>query len=234
MDENSFIEEVAKLGIDLQEEQLGTLDKFYKLLIKWNDKINLTGITDREEVYLKHFYDSLTLVKALDLTEEISLCDVGTGAGFPGIVLKIIFPNLRIVLIDSLNKRVNYLKEVIKELGLENIKCYHMRMEDYAKLNEEKFDVITARAVSNIRVLAEISAKSLKIGGKLVLMKGLVDEELVDIDSCFKKLNLKLSNVLKFTLPKENSNRSLVVIEKIGKTPVNFPRPIDKIKKKPL
>ena len=149
MNKEEFIEEAKKLGINLNEEQLKKLEKFYLLLVEWNKRINLTRIIDKEEVYLKHFYDSLTLTKVVDFRKEQTLCDVGSGAGFPVLVLKIIFPHLKITLIDSLNKRVIYLNEIIKELELENIVAIHTRGEDY----KETFDVVTARAVANIEKL---------------------------------------------------------------------------------
>ena len=131
MNKEEFLEELAKIGIKPTEEQLSQLDKFYHLMLEWNEKINLTRITAEKEVYLKHFYDSLTLNKVIDLKNVNTLCDVGTGAGFPGVVLKIVFPNLRITLIDSLLKRVNYLNEIIKELKLQDIEAIHSRGEDY-------------------------------------------------------------------------------------------------------
>lgn len=161
MNKKTFIEELKKINIDITKEQLEKLDKFYNLLVDWNNKINLTTITKEEDVYLKHFYDSLTLIKAIDLTKDLKICDVGSGAGFPGIVLKIVFPNLNITLIDSLQKRVNYLNDIIKKLNLINIKALHARMEEFSKENEEQFDIITARAVGNTKLLTEISIKSL-------------------------------------------------------------------------
>ena len=149
MTEQKFIEEIKKLGITPTKNNLQKLEKFYQLLIEWNKKINLTRITNKEEVYLKHFYDSLTIVKEVDLTKVNTLCDVGTGAGFPGIVLKIFYPNLKITLIDSLLKRVKYLNEIIKELDLKDIVAIHTRGEDY----HETFDIVTARAVANIEKL---------------------------------------------------------------------------------
>ena len=234
MNKEEFIKEVKKLGIEIDDDKLNKLDKFYNLLIEWNEKINVTTITKEEDVYLKHFYDSLTLIKGVDLTKDLSLCDVGTGAGFPGIVLKICFPNLKITLIDSLRKRVIYLNEIIKELDLKDIEAYHYRMEDYSKINEEKFDIITARAVSNTKVLCEISVKALKVNGQIILMKANIDEELSDIDNMLKELNLSIPEVIKFKLPKEDSNRSLIIFKKLNKTKDKYPRNIDKIKKNSL
>ena len=209
MTEKEFIEEVQKLGIMPTKEQLQQLEKFYQLLIEWNQKINLTRITEKEDVYLKHFYDSLTIVKEIDLSKVETLCDVGTGAGFPGIVLKIFYPNLKIILIDSLLKRVNYLNEIIKELELKDIKAIHTRGEEY----HETFDVVTARAVANIEKLLKYTMHLVNKNGKLIAMKGNIDEELTE--EVKKKISkkYKISKINKFLLPKENSNRSLIVIE---------------------
>ena len=234
MNKEEFILEVNKLGINLDEGKLNKLDKFYNLLIEWNEKINLTTITNKEDVYLKHFYDSLTLYKDVDLNKKIKLCDVGSGAGFPGIVLKIVFPNLDIVLVDSLNKRVNYLNEIIKELDLDKIYAVHSRMEDFSKEHNEEFDIITARAVANVKVLSEISVRALKINGRLVFMKANIDEEISKIDNMMKELKLNDMKINKFTLPKENSNRCLLSFNKYDKTPNKYPRNIDKIKNNSL
>lgn len=234
MNKEQFIFEVGNLGIEVTEEKLKKLDDFYNLLISWNEKINLTTITSFQDVYLKHFYDSLTLFRVCDLTKDISLCDVGSGAGFPGIVLKIFFPNLKITLIDSLNKRVNYLNNIIKELNLTNIEAIHSRMEDFSKVNVEKYDIITARAVANLSILSEISVRALKVKGKLIFMKASCDEELAIILPKLSKLGLKFNKIDKFLLPIEKSNRSLIVFEKINITLNRYPRNIDKIKKNPL
>ena len=145
MNREEFIEELSKLGIVLTKEQEVKLEKFYNLLIEWNQKINLTRIVEKEDVYLKHFYDSLTIVKTINLNKIETLCDVGTGAGFPGIVLKIVYPNLKITLVDSLLKRVNYLNSIINELELDNRKAIHTRGEDL----KETFDIVTARTDAN-------------------------------------------------------------------------------------
>ena len=148
MNKDRFINEVKNLGIEITDKKMDQLEKYYELLIEYNKVMNLTGITEKEEVYLKHFYDSLTISKIIDLNNENSLCDLGSGAGFPGIVLKIFYPNLSIVLVDSLNKRINFLNKVIEELELKDIIAIHSRIEDYSKENKEQFDVVTARAVA--------------------------------------------------------------------------------------
>lgn len=209
MTEQVFIEQIKRLGITPTEEQLQKLEKFYQLLIEWNQKINLTRITEKEDVYLKHFYDSLTIVKEVDLSKVNTLCDVGTGAGFPGIVLKIFYPNLKITLIDSLLKRVNYLNEIIRELELKDIEAIHTRAEDY----HETFDVVTARAVANIEKLLKYTMHLVNKNGKLIAMKGNIEEELTE--EVKKKINkkYKIEKINKFLLPIENSNRSLIVIK---------------------
>lgn len=188
MNLEEFQSEIKKLGLEFTEKQYQQLEKFYQLLIEWNEKINLTRIINKEEVYLKHFYDSLTLVKAIDLSKIEKLCDVGTGAGFPGIVLKIAFPNLEITLVDSLQKRINYLNSVIQELKLTKITAVHSRGEDYAKIHREEFDVVTARAVARLRIIDEICIPLVKIGGYFIPMKANVDEELEEQESTLNKL----------------------------------------------
>ena len=209
MNKEEFIEKVKELGIELNKDQLSKLDKFYNLLIEWNEKINLTRITEEKDVYLKHFYDSLTISKVVDLSRKETLCDVGTGAGFPGIVLKIVYPNLKITLIDSLLKRVNYLNSIIKELELKDIIAIHSRGEDFT----DKFDVVTARAVANIEKLLNYTMHLVNKNGIFVAMKGNIDEEMTKdvIAKINKKYNLVEIN--KFLLPVEESNRSLVVIK---------------------
>ena len=234
MNKEEFINEVIKLEIEINEDKLEKLDKYYELLIKWNEKINLTSITKKEDVYLKHFYDSLTLIKAYDLTKNIKVLDVGTGAGFPGIVLKIFFDNIDITLVDALSKRINFLNEVIKELDLKNIKAIHARMEEFARENIEKYDLITSRAVAKLNILNELCLPSLKVNGYFIPMKANIDDELELSEKSLKILNSKIIQVVNFSLPIENSIRNLVVIQKEGKIDSKYPRLFDKIKKKPL
>ena len=210
MTKDEFKIALKELEIELTEEQLELLNQFYHLLINWNEKINLTRITEEKDVYLKHFYDSLTIVKVVDLNKKETLCDVGTGAGFPGIVLKIAFPHLKITLLDSLYKRVIYLNEIIKELNLENIKAIDTRGEDY----NETFDVVTARAVANIEKLVTYTMHLVKKEGIFVAMKGNVEEELTNNIQKKIEKKYKIKNIEKFLLPKESSMRSLVVIER--------------------
>lgn len=231
MNREEFITAVKELGISITDKQLEQLNKYYKALVEWNKKINLTSITEEKDVYLKHFYDSLTLFKEYDLTKDVSLCDVGTGAGFPGIVLKIVFPNLKITLVDSLQKRLKFLDYVIKLLDLKDVELVHERMEDYSKQNEEKFDIITSRAVAKTKILVEISFKALKISGHLILMKSSFEEELSDAEKIIKDIGGEVINVNTFKLPIESSERALINIKKVRKTEAKYPRSIDKIKK---
>lgn len=209
MNNNEFLEELKKINIELTKEQKSQLEKFYQLLIEWNKQINLTRIIDKEDVYLKHFYDSLTIAKVIDLSKIDTLCDVGTGAGFPGIVLKIVYPNLKITLVDSLQKRINYLNQITKELNLKDIKAIHTRGEDY----KETFDVVTSRAVANIETLVKYTMHLVNKKGIFIAMKGNIDNELTK--PIEKKLSrkYKIIKIEKFQLPKENSERSLVVIK---------------------
>ena len=225
-----FIEETKKLGITLIDSQLEKLNKFYELLISWNQKMNLTRITEKEDVYLKHFYDSLTISKVIDLNQDLTLCDVGSGAGFPGIVLKICFPNLKITLLDSLQKRVNYLNEIIKELDLKNIEAIHTRAEDYAKQNREKFDIVTARAVANLKILSELCIPMVKVSGSFIAMKANIEEEIENSTEILKKLDSKIEKIETFYLPIEQSIRNIILIKKINKTNNIYPRRIEKIK----
>ena len=210
MNKEEFIRELKKINIILTDKQIEQLDKYYHLLINWNEKINLTRITEEKEVYLKHFYDSLTLSKMIDLKKNITLCDIGTGAGFPGIVLKIVYPTLSITLVDALLKRINFLNEVIKELGLTNIKAIHVRAEDFAKTNKNKFDIVTSRAVSRLNNLISYSIPLLKKDGVFLPMKANCDDEIEEINN--KKI--VITRIEKFQLPIENSNRTIIEIRK--------------------
>ncbi len=211
MDKNRFIEELKKINIEINENQLEKLDKYYQLLVEWNKKINLTRIIEKEDVYLKHFYDSLTLYRVINLNDKLELCDIGTGAGFPGIVLKIVFPNLKITLVDSLLKRVNFLKMVINELNLDNIEAFHIRAEDFAKQNKDKYDIVTCRAVSRLNNLIQYCLPILKKDGYFLPMKANCDDE---IDEIKNNKRIKIEKTDKFIIPIENSNRTIVIIRK--------------------
>ena len=231
MNKEVFIEELKKLGINITENQLNKLEIYYNELIEYNKNVNLTRIVDKDEVYLKHFYDSLTLVKAIDLNKELSLCDVGTGAGFPGMVLAIVFPTLSVTLVDALQKRITFLDLVIEKLGLNNVKTVHARIEDYAKDNRECFDIVTSRAVANLRVLSEISIPLVKVDGYFIPMKANIEDEFEKSKNILNKLSSNIEKTINFNLPIENSVRNLIIIRKKEKTNSKYPRRFDLIKK---
>ena len=232
-----FENKLNELGITLTDKQKQQFDKFYELLVEWNKVMNLTGITEYEEVNEKHFVDSLSIVKAIDMESVKSVIDVGTGAGFPGIPLKIAFPHLKVVLLDSLNKRINFLNEVIAELGLTDIKTIHGRAEDYAKQTDyrEKFDLCVSRAVANLSTLSEYCLPYVSADGLFVPYKsGEIDEELENSKKAVKILGGKIENVVKFQLPGTEIGRSFVKIRKISNTNKKYPRKAGLPAKEPL
>lgn len=234
MNENIFLQEMNKLGYILNEKQLKQFNLYYQYLVEENEKINLTSIIEKEQVYLKHFYDSATIIKIIDLSQENSLCDIGTGAGFPGVVLKILYPKLNVTLVDSLNKRIKFLNNLIDKLELKDIIAIHDRAEEYANKNREKFDVVTARAVTNLPVLMEYCIPLLKVEKYFVPMKGDISQEITSAESAFNKLYSKLIKTESFNLPIENSKRTLLLIKKNKKTETIFPRKNSEIIKRPL
>jgi len=210
MNKEEFIEAVKELGIELTEDQLNKLNRFYELLKNWNEKMNLTRIIEEEDVYLKHFYDSLTIARVVNLKEKETLCDVGTGAGFPGLVIKIVYPNLKVTLVDSLLKRVKYLNDVIKQLNLKNIEAIHVRGEDF----RGSFDVVTSRAVANIEKLLDYTMHLVNKNGVFVAMKGNIDKEITpEIKQKIEKKYI-IEKIEYFLLPKERSQRSIIVIKR--------------------
>lgn len=232
MNKELFLEELKKLGILLTPKQEQDLETYYKLLISYNNNVNLTAITKEEDVYLKHFYDSLTLFKGIDLKENLKICDLGTGAGFPGLVLKIVFPNLSITLVDSLEKRIKFLDLVIKELELKNIKTVHSRIEEFKEI--EAFDVVVSRAVAKINILLELGCNIPKVNGLFVFMKGNILEELKSAKNALKVLNYSLEKIINFKLPIEESERNIVILKHTSPTSNKYPRQFSIIKKKPL
>lgn len=226
-----FIEELSKLNITVTDQNLKDLEMYKNLLIEYNQKFNLTAIKTEEAIYLKHFYDSLTITKEVDLKGNLKLLDIGTGAGFPGLVLKIFYPNLEVVLLDSNHKKITFLETVIKELNLKNITCINLRAENLPSEYREFFDIVTSRAVSDLRILCELSIPYLKVKGKMIAMKGNCEEELKESVKILEKLDSKILNVVEFKLPIEGSHRSLVIIEKEKETNKMYPRNYDKIVK---
>ena len=233
MNEMEFIKELKKLNINVSELQLKQLKTYCNLLIEENKKYNLTSITNEEQIYLKHFYDSLTITKIIELNNQ-SLCDIGTGAGFPGMVLKIIFPNLKITLIDATKKKCDFLNLVIKELKLNNITVINTRIEEYAKTNREKYDIVTARAVAPLKHLLEYGIPLVKKSGYFIPLKSNLKDELININNYYNKLSIELKNKIEFNLPIENSKRTLLLYKKKFKTDLIYPRKYNEIKKKEI
>lgn len=232
-----FEKKLNELGIVLSEMQKEQFDRFYELLVEWNKVMNLTGITEYEEVNEKHFVDSLSIVKAIDMENVHTVIDIGTGAGFPGIPLKIAFPHLKIVLLDSLNKRIKFLNEVIDQLGLTDISTIHGRAEDYAKQAEyrEQFDLCVSRAVANLSILSEYCIPYVKVGGMFIPYKsGEIDEEVAQAKKAVHLLGGRLENVVKFQLPESEISRSFVKIKKVNNTTKKYPRKSGLPAKEPL
>lgn len=230
-----FINDLKEIGIELSDEQLEQFLTYYEMIIEKNKVMNLTTITDFDEVLEKHFEDSLSLIQAVDLEKSQTVIDLGTGAGFPGIPLKIAFPNLQITLADSLNKRILFLDDVIRELGLTGIDTVHGRAEDLAKNSDyrEKFDLCVSRAVANLSTLSEYCLPFVKIGGKFISYKaGECDEEVAASKSSIFLLGGKISDIKKFELGE--SGRAFVIIDKVSGTPKKYPRKAGTPSKDPL
>ena len=229
----------AELGIQLEQRQREQFVQYYELLIEWNKVMNLTGITEFEEVLQKHFVDSLALKKVIGDLEnaELSVADVGTGAGFPGIPLKIAFPHLKVTLLDSLNKRVRFLEEVCERLGLENITCVHARAEDGGRNKElrEKFDLCVSRAVANLSSLSEYCMTFVKVGGYFIPYKsGEIEEELNQGKKAAAILGGEINEVVRFSLPEGDGARSLIRIRKVKPVSSRYPRKAGMPGKEPL
>lgn len=233
MNKEQFINELKKININLTEHMLEQLEKYDEVLRAENKKYNLTAIKNKEGVYLKHFYDSLTLSKIIKL-ENQSLCDIGTGAGFPGMVLKIVYPNLKVTLVDATEKKCKFLQLVIQELGLKDIEVIHARAEIYSKTVREKYDIVTSRAVAPLKHLLEYSIPLVKLGGNYIAMKSDIQKEIENIDMYYQKLKIEEEKILIFTLPYEESTRTLIRYKKIDKTDLKYPRKYTDIKKKKL
>ena len=236
---NQFVNDLNEWNIVLSKEQLNLFDIYKDLLLEWNQKINLTAITDVDEIYKKHFLDSLSLIKCIkDLGDEnYTLLDMGTGAGFPGIPLKIAFPNLKITLADSLNKRIDFLNIVIDELHLDNICAIHARAEELGHDSKyrENFDIVVSRAVANLSVLSEYCIPFVKVGGLFVSYKsGNSSEEIIQSKNAVGMLGGKISETVDFILPGSDFSRSNVCIKKIKNTEERFPRKAGTPTKKPL
>lgn len=236
-DTSQFEKDLLELNITLTERQLCQFLEYYELLLEWNSIMNLTAITEFDEVITKHFIDSLSLVKACDLTKDLKVIDIGTGAGFPGIPLKIAFPNLRITLLDSVNKKVKFLNAVIEKLELTNIETLHGRAEDFASPDKlrEKFDLSISRAVAKLTTLAEYCLPYVKIDGKFISYKSeKISEEHLEAKAAIFLLGGKIEEQIEFTLPSSDIYRNLFVIKKVSSTQKKYPRKAGLPGKEPL
>jgi 16S rRNA (guanine527-N7)-methyltransferase len=235
--EERFKNQVRALGRELTEQQEHMFSEYCELLLYWNDFMNLTSITDKEEIYEKHFLDSLSLVKVIDLESKQQLLDVGAGAGFPGIPLKIVFPHLQLVLLDSLEKKVYFLEQVVEELGLESVRCLHGRAEEKAREEDyrQSFSLVVSRAVADLAVLSEYALPFVKVGGDFVAYKSITSQEEVNSSSrAIEILGGKLEEDIVFDLPDTKLRRRMIRIKKVLNTPMEYPRRVGKPMKKPL
>lgn len=231
----NFKEDLKKINIELTNEAFLNFEEYYKFLVEYNEHVNLTAITDYDGVYYKHFYDSLTLSLALDVTKPINLVDVGAGAGFPSIPNAIVFNNLNVTIIDALNKRINFLNELIAKLKLNNAKALHARAEEYAAFHREETDVVTARAVARLNILAELCIPLVKVGGLFVAMKSVESEqEFLEAKGAIKTLGAEHLKTISVELPNQMGHREILVFKKVNKTPSKYPRQFSQIKNKPL
>ena len=231
----NFKEDLKKINIELTNEAFLNFEESYKFLVEYNEHVNLTAITDYDGVYYKHFYDSLTLSLALDVTKPINLVDVGAGAGFPSIPNAIVFNNLNVTIIDALNKRINFLNELIAKLKLNNAKALHARAEEYAAFHREEADVVTARAVARLNILAELCIPLVKVGGLFVAMKSVESEqEFLEAKGAIKTLGAEHLKTISVELPNQMGHREILVFKKVNKTPSKYPRQFSQIKNKPL
>lgn len=234
MNKEIFISELKKIGVNISEDQIKQFEIYSEELIKYNEHTNLTAIKEVNEIYLKHFYDSLTLSRTTDFSKIKTLLDIGTGAGFPGLVLKIAYPNLHVTLLDSNNKKTKFLEYMVDLLKLENVKIINERCEKFIENKREYYDIVTARAVKNLPVLSELCIPFVKIGGYFLAMKGSNIEEMEESREGIKILNGSIEKIYEIKLPIEDSTRNLLKIKKESRTDIKYPRPYEKILKKPL
>jgi len=234
---NLFFNLLKEFPVSLTEEQWNQFEVYYKTLVEWNAKMNLTGIVEREQVYIKHFYDSLSLSRFFPLHSVHTFADIGAGAGFPSIPLKIVFPHLKVTIIDSLNKRIQFLEHVTETLHLSEVRCVHGRAEDCARQKElrDSFDLVTARAVARLNILNELCLPFVVAGGHFIALKGPeAEEEISEASFSIKQLNGDLQKVFSFQLPVEHASRTIVVIKKTKPTPAKYPRKAGTPSKNPL
>lgn len=238
MNPETFIAQCAAHGLVLNDQQIAQFERYFQLLVEWNEKMNLTAITQREEVYLKHFYDCLMALWNMPLDNyALQLCDVGAGAGFPSIPLKIAHPELQVTIVDSLQKRLTFIEHLAEELGLEGVSCVHGRAEDVGQnpAYRGQFDLVTARAVASLNVLAEYCLPLVKIGGQFLALKAQKsDQELEEAGAAIRVLGAKLIKVTEDQLPVESADRRYILIQKTKETPNKYPRKAGKPAKNPI
>lgn len=237
MTKEEFYQRLAEQGFELSDSQKEQFERYFELLVEWNEKINLTAITEKSEVYLKHFYDSVAPVLQGKISnEKIHLLDIGAGAGFPSLPMKILCPEIDVTIIDSLNKRINFLTLLAEELGLTGVHFYHGRAEDFGQNKDFRasFDVVTARAVARMQVLSELTIPFLKVGGRLVALKAVAaEDELADAKNALAQLFSKVLETYNYDLP-NGDGRNVTIVEKKKETPNKFPRRAGLPNKKPL
>ena len=239
MEKSKFIDDLInkakQISVEITEKEANMFYEYDKLLLDWNEKINLTAITDEREIILKHFIDSLTINRYIENADNVM--DIGTGAGFPGVPLKIVNENKRFILVDALNKRVNFLEEIKKVLNLKNLDLIHSRSEDLAKnlMYRENIDVVTSRAVANLRVLVEYMLPFIKLNGLCICMNGPNSkEEIIEAENAIKILGGKIENIDKIILPESEIERNIIIIKKVSNTPNKYPRKAGTASKQPL
>ena len=234
MNREQFEKELEKLGIELTGNELIMFNTYCDFLKEYNSHTNLTAIADDEGIFLKHFYDSITLTRVINLNKYTSLIDIGTGAGFPGMVLKILYPNLKLTLLDSNNKKIKFLQELSDKLNIKGIEFYNGRAEDYVKNHRETFDIVTARAVSNLPVLSELCLPLTKVDGYFIALKGSNEEEIDSAKYAITELGGNIEQIDHFELPYDGGTRNIIKIKKVKQTNEKYPRRYDKIVKNPL
>jgi 16S rRNA (guanine527-N7)-methyltransferase len=237
MDTAQFHTMLEEKGISLSSQALAQFERYYELLIEWNEKMNLTAITDKPSVYLKHFFDSLSPAFYYDFSQSLSICDVGAGAGFPSVPLKICFPHLKLSIVDSLQKRITFLQHLAAELGLTDVAFYHDRAETFGRKKEfrESFDIVIARAVARMPVLSELCLPLVKVNGTFIAMKAAsAQEELEQGRKAIDVLGGEISAIERFMLPIEQSERTIIFIQKVRSTPKKYPRKPGMPNKQPI